>query len=63
MGCPGAKAGSPVVNYAMDFDDVDEDQWYTEAVRWAVSKGIVAGTQLGRIPEKGVRPGRSARSA
>ena len=33
------EAGSPVVNYAMDFDDVDEDQWYTEAVRWAVSRG------------------------
>ena len=27
-----------MVNYAMDFDDVDEDQWYTEAVRWAASR-------------------------
>ena len=45
------EAGSPVVNYAMDFDDVDEDQWYTEAVRWAVSKGIVAGTGKGFFPD------------
>ncbi len=45
------EAGSPVVNYAMDFDDVDEDQWYTEAVRWAVSKGIVAGTGKGFSPD------------
>lgn len=40
-----------MVNYAMDFDDVDEDQWYTEAVRWAVSKGIVAGTGKGFSPD------------
>jgi len=45
------EAGSPVVNYAMDFDDVDEGQWYTEAVRWAVSKGIVAGTGKGFSPD------------
>lgn len=45
------EAGSPVVNYAMDFDDVDEDQWYTEAVRWAVSKGIVTGTGKGFSPD------------
>lgn len=45
------EAGSPVVNYAMDFDDVDEDQWYTEAVRWAVSKGIIAGTGKGFSPD------------
>ena len=37
------EAGSPVVNYAMDFDDVDEDQWYTEAVAWAAANGIVNG--------------------
>ena len=45
------EAGSPVVNYAMDFDDVAEGQWYTEAVRWAVSKGIVAGTGKGFSPD------------
>ena len=35
--------GSPVVNYAMDFEDVAADQWYTEAVRWAASEKIVEG--------------------
>lgn len=45
------EAGSPVVNYAMDFDDVAEDQWYTEAVRWAASEGIVAGTGKGFSPD------------
>ena len=36
-------AGSPVVNYAMDFADVPQGQWYSEAVRWAASEGIVSG--------------------
>lgn len=36
-------AGSPVVNYAMNFEDVPADTWYTEAVRWAVSVGITNG--------------------
>ena len=36
-------AGSPVVDYAMSFDDVDSGAWYAEAVRWAASEGIVAG--------------------
>ena len=36
-------AGSPVVNYAMNFADVPQDQWYSEAVRWATSEGIVGG--------------------
>ena len=35
--------GSPVVNYAMSFGDVASDTWYTEAVRWAASEGIVTG--------------------
>ena len=34
---------SPVVNYAMTFDDVADGDWYAEAVRWAASEGIVAG--------------------
>ena len=45
------EAGSPVVNYAMDFDDVAEGQWYTEAVRWAASEGIVTGTGKGFSPD------------
>ena len=36
-------AGSPVVDYAMDFADVPQGQWYSEAVRWAASEGIVSG--------------------
>lgn len=35
--------GSPVVDYAMTFEDVDPDAWYGEAVRWAASEGIVKG--------------------
>ena len=38
------QAGEPVVNYAMPFDDVTEGTWYSEAVRWAASEGIVTGT-------------------
>ena len=36
-------SGSPVVNYAMTFQDVAADSWYGEAVRWAASEGIVTG--------------------
>ena len=35
--------GMPVVNYAMQFSDVDENTWYTEAIRWAAAQGIVEG--------------------
>ena len=37
------KEGSPVVNYLMQFDDVSEGEWYSEAVRWASAEGIVTG--------------------
>ena len=36
-------ADSPSVDYLMDFTDVEADTWYTEAVRWAASEGIVEG--------------------
>ena len=36
-------AGSPVVNYLMTFSDVDQGQWYSEAIRWAASETIVTG--------------------
>ena len=36
--------GEPAVDYAMDFTDVDGGEWYTAAVRWAASVGIVNGT-------------------
>lgn len=36
-------AGRPQVDYAMTFADVAQDQWYTEAIRWASGMGIVQG--------------------
>ena len=36
-------AGSPVVNFAMNYTDVAQGQWYSEAVRWATSEGVVTG--------------------
>lgn len=41
--------GSPVVNYAMDYTDVAQGQWYSEAIRWAASEGIVSGYGDGRF--------------
>ena len=41
--------GSPVVNYAMRFDDVKNGAWYTEAIRWAVSEGIAFGYGNGKF--------------
>ena len=35
--------GSPVVNYLMTFEDVPQDAWYAEAVRWATAEKIVNG--------------------
>ena len=35
--------GEPVVNYLLSFTDVESGEWYTEAVRWAASEGIVEG--------------------
>lgn len=37
------EAGKPVVNYAMQYSDVDQSAEYAEAVRWASSEGIVNG--------------------
>ena len=41
--------GSPVVNYLMQFSDVQPGQWYAEAVRWAASERIVTGYGDGRF--------------
>jgi len=38
--------GSPIANYAMDFADVENNAWYTEAVRWAASAGIISGYKI-----------------
>lgn len=41
--------GKPVVNYYMQFKDVDSEQWYTEAVRWAAAEKIVSGDDTERF--------------
>ena len=41
--------GSPVVDYLMDFDDVSLDSYYTEAIRWAASEGVVGGYGDGKF--------------
>ncbi len=33
----------PAVTVANSFDDVEKDQWYTDAISWAVANGIVNG--------------------
>lgn len=38
-----AKEGKPAAEYALTFEDVAADAWYTEAVRWAAANGIVTG--------------------
>lgn len=43
------QAEKPVVNYLMEFSDVPEGQWYTEAVRWAASEELVGGYGDGRF--------------
>ena len=43
------QAEKPVVNYLMQFSDVPEGQWHSEAVRWAVSEKLVAGYGDGRF--------------
>ncbi len=42
-------AGSPQVNYLMDFSDVDPAAWYGEAVRWASALRIAGGYGDGRF--------------
>ena len=37
------KGGRPVVNYLLRYNDVADGAWYTEAVRWATSQGVVSG--------------------
>ena len=35
--------GEPYVNYFMQFKDVESEEWYTEAVRWAAAEKIANG--------------------
>ncbi len=44
--------GSPVVNYAMSFEDVAPEEWYTEAIRWAAGEKIVEGYGNGKFGPK-----------
>ena len=46
-------AGQPHANYLMSFSDVDADQWYTEAIRWATSEKIFSG-----YPDGAFAPGK-----
>jgi len=41
--------GSPAVNYAMEYEDVDQRAWYAGAVRWASSEKLVTGYGNGRF--------------
>lgn len=43
------QAGSPVVNYLMQFSDVPEGRWYSEAVRWSASERLIVGYGDGRF--------------
>ena len=43
------EAGKPVVDYAMQYSDVDQGAGYAEAVRWASSEGIVNGYDDGEF--------------
>ena len=36
-------AGSPETDYEFEFTDVAKDMWYTDAIRWAASQGIISG--------------------
>lgn len=43
------KEGRPVVNYLLQYSDVADGAWYTEAIRWATSQGIVGGYGNGKF--------------
>ena len=34
-------AGEVQADFAINFEDVQENQWYTEAVRWALTNGMI----------------------
>lgn len=47
--------GEPILDYLMQFEDVPQDEWYSEAVRWAAANGIVLGYDDGLFrPEKAI---------
>jgi len=44
----------PVVNYLMQFADVEQEAWYAEAVRWCAAMGIVEGADGKFRPDEAV---------
>ncbi|MEY8389559.1 S-layer homology domain-containing protein [Oscillospiraceae bacterium 38-13] len=47
------KEGRPVVNYPLQYSDVEDGAWYTEAIRWAASQGVVGGYRNGAFGPNG----------
>ena len=47
-------AGEPVVNYILPYDDVKQDEWYSEAVRWAAAEKIADLFSGSFEPEKSI---------
>ena len=47
------KAGSPAVSFSNDFSDVSSGKWYSNAVIWAKSNGIVEGYSDGTFRPSG----------
>ena len=45
-------AGEPYVNYAMQFEDVPAEDWYTEAVRWTAAENLISGTDEAHFSPK-----------
>ena len=43
------QSGSPIVEYQPKFPDVPEEQWYTDAVIWAYTQGVVSGYDTGKF--------------
>ena len=41
--------GGSVADYRMNFDDVSPESYYTEAIRWAASEGVVGGYGNGKF--------------
>ncbi len=47
--------GKPVVDSPVDFFDVPENEWYTDAINWASANGIVLGYEDGMFyPDKSI---------
>lgn len=51
------KAGSPVVNFAMQYTDVEQGAEYAEAIRWASSEKSQAATERKSLAPKTRSPG------